>query len=215
MRTNEAVIDDKYGIGTVLEQGNDRLTVDFDKKGTKTFVESLSQLSALPSDYPYATWTENLLGCHRDRRNAQWNIGDALLVAEKFWDEAWGKKRANLLEAAARLTGRTEDSLRQYMRVARVFPKEARHIALSFSHHQCVAAIEDKDKRDFWLQTAEAEKLNTEAFRHRVRGVTVKKISVYLPIGLYHDFLIQVPRDAGSEITLSDIIVAKLQGRKL
>jgi hypothetical protein len=66
------------------------------------------------------------------------------------------------------VTGRQKVTLLDYARVARRVPRSRRRTALSFTHHQLVAAMEP-DEQEEWLDRAEANRWSVEEFRGALR----------------------------------------------
>lgn len=72
-------------------------------------------------------------------------IGDYILEGEKLW----GQEAYDLVEAL----GISEESRRQYVRVAQAIPLPRRRAELTWSHHRSVAALEPA-AQDEWLEQA-------------------------------------------------------------
>jgi hypothetical protein len=79
------------------------------------------------------------LGIFRDL--SAWYMGDWVNAGEALFGER--------VAQGAEATGRSPISLLEFARVARRFPHERRRVALSWSHHQCVAAL-DHAEQDAW-----------------------------------------------------------------
>lgn len=90
----------------------------------------------------------------------KWAIGDYLLEGER----RYGQEAYQLQEAL----GISEESRRQYVRVAEAIPMSRRHPELTWSHHRAVSALEPSEQ-DEWLRRAEESgwsKADLEAHRH-------------------------------------------------
>jgi hypothetical protein len=89
----------------------------------------------------------------------KWAIGDYLIDGER----RYGQEAYQLQEAL----GLSEESRRQYVRVAEAIPMSRRHPELTWSHHRSVAALEPAEQ-DEWLAKAEENgwsKADLEAHR--------------------------------------------------
>lgn len=82
-----------------------------------------------------------MLGHYHDA--LQWAVGDYLLHIEKIWPE----EASQLSEAL----GISEESRRQYVRVAQAIPRPSRRRELSWSHHRFIAGKADQEE---WLERA-------------------------------------------------------------
>jgi len=78
----------------------------------------------------------------------KWAIGDYLIEGER----RYGEEAYQLQEAL----GISEESRRQYVRVAEAIPMPRRHSELTWSHHRSVAAL-DPIEQDEWLRRAQSE----------------------------------------------------------
>ena len=90
----------------------------------------------------------------------KWAIGDYLIEGER----RYGQEAYQLQESL----GISEESRRQYVRVAEAIPMSRRHPELTWSHHRAVSALEPAEQ-DMWLEQAEAHhwsKAELEAHRH-------------------------------------------------
>lgn len=96
----------------------------------------------------------------------KWAIGDYLIEGER----RYGQEAYQLQEAL----GISEESRRQYVRVAEAIPMPRRHSELTWSHHRSVAALEPSEQ-DEWLRRAESEgwsKADLDAHRKPENGKT-------------------------------------------
>jgi len=96
----------------------------------------------------------------------KWAIGDYLIEGER----RYGEEAYQLQEAL----GISEESRRQYVRVAEAIPMPRRHSELTWSHHRAVAAL-DPTEQDEWLRRAENEgwsKAALDAHRNPENGKT-------------------------------------------
>ncbi len=122
-------------------------------------------------------WLLNLKGCHAQRRQKQWAIGDALVESVTKWSD-WNPRgrRSTMWDKAVEATGHPEDSLFQYHRVASVFPPKTRIYNISFSCYHAVAGIADEKTRLQLLARAEKNTLSSEAIRQLVKKIQNKPI---------------------------------------
>lgn len=107
----------------------------------------------------YHNWFDRGKALVQNHRQAKWLLGDWLLDAE--YDEnvdtaakAFGKEYPNWIRKAAKSFSYQYDTFLEFRRVAKIFPEPTRVGALSWNHHRVVAAVEDTDQRDKWLQQA-------------------------------------------------------------
>src|ERR1700730_354310 len=71
-----------------------------------------------------------------------WQIGDELISGEKQFKKA-------AMEEAERVTGKSEKTLYDFIRVARTFPRSRRVATLSWSHYKEVANhLRGEEKQD-------------------------------------------------------------------
>lgn len=106
------------------------------------------------------------------RSASTWWIGDWLargteLYGEEFSQllEATPEERYSLLD---QVTGHDPDTLKRWARVCDRIAPARRRLALSFSHHEAVSALEPDDQ-ERWLALAEAEGMTADAVRRGIR----------------------------------------------
>jgi hypothetical protein len=87
-------------------------------------------------------------------------IGDAIILGEHLYRE--------LAYQAIEHLGLSEESRREYVRVAEKVPTSIRREDLSWSHHRAVAALKPREQRK-WLKTASDEALSHAALREAIR----------------------------------------------
>jgi hypothetical protein len=109
------------------------------------------------------TWTvlvHRLLDVHD---KTKWAIADALIWGESHRPEEFG-------QVFDRETfGDRYEQISSWMRVAKRIPPERRKPSLSWSAHRAVSHLEP-DKRDRWLDRAEAEGWRSNELEAEVRG---------------------------------------------
>jgi hypothetical protein len=115
----------------------------------------------LPDHLSYEDWARLGHALVRVHRGVQWWIGDWLLYGEHRYGEKYAQATVE--------TGLSPDSLKRFQWVASRLPPERRHPALSFSHHEAVAAM-PADAADAWLELAEQRQLSSRDFRAEVRA---------------------------------------------
>lgn len=98
------------------------------------------------------------LGTLRDA--TAWWLGDWLI----FGEGVYGEKYAQAVEA----TGRSKQTLKNYLWVASNVPASRRRDDLSWSHHAEVASLEPKQQRS-WLTRAAREGWSIEEMRGQMR----------------------------------------------
>lgn len=87
-------------------------------------------------------------------------IGDWLLLIEQLFPEEWSQ--------LAEVLNMSEESRREYMRVAERVPRSRRRKGLKWSHHRAVAALEPAEQKQ-WLKRAADEGLSHHAMRDALR----------------------------------------------
>jgi hypothetical protein len=122
---------------------------------------SRTGLTVLDPRLPYEAYEHvgRQLGVVRDM--AAWALGDWLLAGELLF----GEECYQAVEA----TGRSKVTLLEYARVARNVPPHRRREALSFSHHQLVAARPPAEQTR-WLDEAEANRWSKEELHGMLRA---------------------------------------------
>jgi|SRR5581483_767347 len=97
----------------------------------------------------------------------KWALGDWLIVGEGLFGEQMAQ--------AAEATGRSPDTLLQYLRVARKVRPSNRRPNLSWTHHQLVAAKPPEEQVD-WLDRAIANRWSVPEMRGAIsdRGLLSK-----------------------------------------
>jgi len=101
----------------------------------------------LPIDLDYDEWAHRGKMLLLLERATAWWIGDWLLYGER----TYGERYAQAVEA----TGKTPEALRKYMWVAERMTPDRRREALTFGHHDAVAALPPAEA-DAILDEAEA-----------------------------------------------------------
>src|SRR6267142_1894362 len=98
-----------------------------------------------------------------------WRIGDELISGEKQFKEA-------TIEEAVRATGKSKQTLWDFMRVARTFPRSRRVASLYWSHYKEVAnhlpgeEKQDNEKQDKALAEAVQRKLSARRLRAKLQN---------------------------------------------
>ncbi len=99
-------------------------------------------------------------------RGVQWLAVTWLLHGERSYGERFAQAVAEL--------GLQEHSIMNMLAVARAFPDPARrHPALTFSHHEALAGLDDTDAQERWLTQAEQEGWSVSRLRQELRGAKV------------------------------------------
>jgi hypothetical protein len=107
----------------------------------------------------------HILGKVRDA--TAFALGDWLLWGEGMF----GEDAAQAVEA----TGRSKATLLEYVRVCRQVPPSRRRRALTWSHHQAVAA-RPPDEQERLLRLAEEHRWNREEFRGTLQADTPSRL---------------------------------------
>jgi hypothetical protein len=94
-------------------------------------------------------------------RCGQWGIGDWILYGNAKFGERYTR--------AATITGYDAQTLMNMVYVASKFEISRRREALSWSHHESVAAL-DREEQERWLDLAAAERLSVADLRVEVRS---------------------------------------------
>jgi hypothetical protein len=107
----------------------------------------------------FQTWLQLGAPLVANHKQAKWLLGDWLLQSDLAGSGVWPDKVPGIhpglwVQAAAQHYGYTYDTFLQFKRVAAVFPPATR-VALSWHHHQAVAAVESASVRAEWLRLAE------------------------------------------------------------
>jgi hypothetical protein len=137
--------------GTVLKEGE--LTV-----GAFTLTDSGLQISGKASSEDWGKVGDLLF---KLEGSIQWLIGDWLVYGE---DVKYGD-----LIARVEATGRTYETVRNYMVVCRAFELSRRRYNLSFGHYQAATALPDGEQ-DEALEYAQKQNLSVASFRKMVQA---------------------------------------------
>jgi hypothetical protein len=114
----------------------------------------------LPLDLDYDEWTHRgMFLLHLEKATAWW-IGDFL----NFGERTYGEKYAQFIET----TGKTPEALRKYQWVAEQMSPKRRREALTFGHHDAVAALPPAEA-DKILDDAEANDWSVGDVRRAAR----------------------------------------------
>lgn len=100
----------------------------------------------LPPDMLYEDWEALAEPLNVARRGINWALGDWLNYGENRYPERY----ANAIE----ITDLDDTSLMNIAWVARQVRPDVRMAEVSWSHHRCVAPIDDDDEKRQWLQMA-------------------------------------------------------------
>lgn len=129
----------------------------------------------------FQTWLDRGAPLVQNHKQAKWALGDWLLEAEnqpfQWPHQGQGVPPSLWLKAAAEHYGYKYDTFLQFMRLARTFPPATRVAALSWHHHQAVAAIADPAVRADWLSNAALRQWPAKELQARV-SVTKHGLSV-------------------------------------
>ena len=113
----------------------------------------------------FQAWLQRGAPLVQNHKQAKWALGEWLLEvdvaqAASTHNGNWWPHQPNhypysgWIKDAAQHYGYTYDTFLQFKRVAAVFPPATRVAALSWHHHQAVAAVDDPAVRAEWLRTA-------------------------------------------------------------
>jgi hypothetical protein len=114
----------------------------------------------IPRNFPFEAWIRLGEELSSFATSSAWCLGDWLIYGESFFS---GRYRA-----AIERTSLEYQTLRNCAWVARKFPFDRRHDALSFGHHAEVASLPEPEQ-DFWLRKAESLGWSRNALRNQVR----------------------------------------------
>lgn len=116
-------------------------------------------LTALTISAPmrFEEWEEILHRLMIMNECSGWWLGDALLYGESTYGEKYSQ--------AVEVTGKSYQTLANYVFVCRAIPQEERREDLTFSHHAEVAGIKDPLDRALWLAKAASEDWSVSALR--------------------------------------------------
>jgi hypothetical protein len=135
----------------------------------------------------YSWWRTQLQSCHASRKQKQFVIGDAIVLARDSWTKhGWfgtgllarhglENRTGRLWRDAAAATGHPVDSLMQWARVAAVFPPKSRTYDISFSCYHAIAGISNERQRIALCEKAEKQSLSCEQVRLLVQKIQNKK----------------------------------------
>lgn len=94
-------------------------------------------------------------------RCSQWGLGDWILYGDTKFGERYTR--------ATKITGYDRQTLMNMVYVATRFKISRRRENLSWSHHETVAGLEDKEQ-DHWLDLAAAQRLSRRDLRDALRS---------------------------------------------
>jgi hypothetical protein len=115
----------------------------------------------LPAELSFEKWRAVGWALGRIHTMAKWALADWI----NYGEAAYGEKYADALE----VTQRSKGGLMNIASVGRRVAASRRRDALSFTHHEIVAAL-DPDEQTKWLDQAEANRWSVEELRGMVRG---------------------------------------------
>jgi hypothetical protein len=125
----------------------------------------------------FSAWLQRGAQLVQNHKQAKWALGDWLLEADNaervpVWPNQYLKQGLlppyEWIKAAAAHYGYTYDTLLQFKRVAAAFPPATRVAALSWHHHQAVAAIAEPAVRAEWLQKAKLAGWSSKNLQEKV-----------------------------------------------
>ena len=124
----------------------------------------------------YDEWHAATVWVQQVEKASPFWIGDLLAYGEA----AYGEKYTQAVEA----TGHTVGYLMNVASVAQKIPAAERHPALSFSHHQAVAAL-PLDARNEWLDKAEVEDWTVKNLQDQMKVAKAQETGQTLVLGVW------------------------------
>jgi predicted DNA binding CopG/RHH family protein len=115
----------------------------------------------LPRRLPFEKWLNIGKQLSAINTSSAWCLGDWLAYGIETFN---GRYRS-----AVEQTALDYQTLRNYVWVAKCFPRSRRRVALSFGHHAEVAALPEPEQ-DFWLRKAEELGWSVKQLRQEVRA---------------------------------------------
>lgn len=106
-------------------------------------------------------WTGLMGLMMRLEGSVQWILGDLILMGESVWGKTY--------DDMVRITGKDQDTLIDYVYVARNVHFSVRTEQLSFSHHKLVASMPEDEQID-WLSKALVGKWSVDTLRKQIKG---------------------------------------------
>lgn len=123
---------------------------------------SISVVAWVPNrEIDFPEWAEAGRRLGAMGRCGQWGIGDWILYGNAKFGERYTR--------AAQITGYDVQTLMNMVYVASKFEISRRREALSWSHHESVAAL-DPEEQERWLDLAAAERLSVADLRVELRS---------------------------------------------
>ncbi len=121
----------------------------------------------------FQTWLNRGAPLVQNHKQAKWVLGEWLLEADLAyaaspWYAGPGLPPSLWVQAAAEHYGYKYDTFLQFKRVAAAFPPATRVAALSWAHHQAVAAIDDPKVRAEWLRIAKFDGWSSKDLQTKV-----------------------------------------------
>lgn len=129
----------------------------------------LMPMSAVCVNLSFDQWSEVVNDKIMKRVRAPWIIGDLL----NYGDDAFGEKHAQVLDECIM----QQHTLENWRWVCRAVPPPRRRGDLSFSHHETVARMPDK-QQDAWLDLAAKKRLSVHDLRDAVKDKVAEDVVV-------------------------------------
>lgn len=121
----------------------------------------------------------------KEKSAAQWALGDWLLAMQAQVPVISNPDGypwfLDTLTLASNHYGYSVVTFQEFRRVASVFPPSARDMAISWKHHQAVAAIAVEPERDAWLFRAKVERWSKTKLQAEMKACREAGISFPLP----------------------------------
>ena len=116
----------------------------------------------------FSDWKQHGWKIAKEHSDHQWRIADWLIAGEDFGDQ-------NPYDVAQEITGYARLTLQNWASVAR--HASIRIEALSFGHHQLVAALEPTEQKE-WLERAAAEKWSVKTLTEKIQDAHAASVNV-------------------------------------
>lgn len=151
----------------------------------------------LPANFPIEEWLNLIGGLKNVKDRQKWYLGDAIL----FGEAAYGERYAQALDA----TDYDYQQLRNIVWVCRNVRHSVRTAALSFSHHQAVAALEPELQAK-WLEVSINHGLTSKQLKQAIKGLSAE---IEKPVLTEYTAEVRISLETQVQVSANDDIEAE------